>query len=383
MSFELSLKGEIPPRKYIWDRGERASVTGLHVRVTGGKKVFAVFYRTKGGRQRRPSIGDYPSISVGEARRRAALILARVAIGEDPKGNWDGQKLEPTVEEVFAQCMAQYWAPKVSAKWRKDVQNLWDNNLKTKLGGKTLSEIRPSMLRDWQNLLSEKPYAANRSLEVLSRVYSFAIERELIPQGANPCLLVKALPEKKRKRFATPEEIKTILQMLDGAQSQYPQHVAFIYLLIYTGSRPSLIERARWEDLEIFEHEGQTYGALTLAGKNKAKTGDDDTVILPPKAMEVISTLPRVEGKTICGIGLPRKFWNEIRKAAGCEDLWARDWRRTFATVGLSNGVNIGTIGELLNHKSTQTTAIYAKLLPTSRVEAVAAIAKKLEALSK
>ena len=383
MSFEQSLKGELAAGTFIWDRGERASVTGLHVRVAGGKKVFAVYYRTKAGRQRRPSLGDFPSVSVGEARRRAALILARVAIGEDPKGNWDAQKLEPTLDQLFDLTMKTHWQKKASPKWQRDVKNLYDNNLRKRFGGKYLSEISTSSIREWQGLHSQKPYACNRSLEVLSCIYNKAIEREERPQGSNPCLLVKALPEKKRKRFATPEEIKTILAMLDEAQAKRPAPVAFIYLLIYTGSRPSLIERATWEDLEVFEHKGETYGALTLKGKSAHKTGEDDTVILPPKAMEVISSLPRINGQTICGIGLPRKFWNEIRRAAGCEDLWARDWRRTFATVGLSNGVNIGTIGELLNHKSTQTTAIYAKLLPTSRVEAVAAIAAKIDALSK
>jgi hypothetical protein len=78
------------------------------------------------------------------------------------------------------------------------------------------------------------------------------------------------------------------------------------------------------------------------------------------------------------GIKMPRAFWKRIQNETGCKDLWARDLRRTMATVGLSNGVALGVIGKLLNHKSNQTTEIYAKAFETKKIEAVEVIADEL-----
>lgn len=99
--------------------------------------------------------------------------------------------------------------------------------------------------------------------------------------------------------------------------------------------------------------------------------------------MRVIGWLPRVEGMTITGMKMPRTLWRRVREEAGCPDLWVRDWRRTFATLGYSDGVDMWTVGELLNHRSTETTKIYAKMMDTRRLEAVTRIADKIESFSK
>jgi integrase len=91
--------------------------------------------------------------------------------------------------------------------------------------------------------------------------------------------------------------------------------------------------------------------------------------------------LPKREDGLIFGIKMPSHLWRKIRKEAGCEDLWARDSRRTFATIGMSNGVKMDTVSELLNHSSVQTTKTYAKLNGSARSQAVETIASKMNQL--
>jgi integrase len=76
-------------------------------------------------------------------------------------------------------------------------------------------------------------------------------------------------------------------------------------------------------------------------------------------------------------------LWEKVSAEAGCPDLWARDLRRTFATVGMSSGIKMDTISELLNHKSVQTTKLYAKLNDDARVEASSAISNKISEIVK
>lgn len=374
------------PGTTIWDKGEKASVKGLHLRVAAdGKKTFYLYYRTRDTQQqRRPKIGLLGDITLSEARRRAGFIMDQVSIGLDPKGEWDVKRAEMSVQELFEAAWKGYWnAPRFQMSgWGKEANRLYQREIAPTFKSLKLSEVTAVRVRNWHASYAATPYTGNRALSVLARMFRFAEEQEIRKQHSNPCNLVKYFPERKRKRYASKEEIARIFEALEKRAKQRPTAVAFLYLLIFTGSRPRAIERATWEQLKEFEIDGQKYGMLTLEGKATAKTGQEDTVILPPQAMKALNRLPRVEGWTITGINIPSLLWREIRKEAGCEDLWARDWRRTFATVGNSNGMSMSVIGEVLNHRSTQTTKTYAKVLEDKKLETVAAIANQIEAYS-
>lgn len=372
------------PGETLWDKGEKASVKGLHVRVTtDGTKCFYFFYRTKTGQQRKPKLGELGQLTLSEARKLAKAMADRVALGDDPKGGWQEKKAELTVSELFDQCYAKHWDnPRYHLSgWAKQCRWFWDKHLKSEFGHMRLSDVTAVRVRGWHSTYEEKPYNGNRAMEVLSRCFRFAEEQELRPQHTNPCSLVKAHPEKKRKRYATSEEIQKLAAVLERETPNYPAAAAFIYLLIFTGSRPRAIERATWDQLSIFEVNGETHGVLTIFGKSSGKTGQDERVNLPPQAMKAISNLPRVTGGTITGIKMPRHLWRKIRAEVGCKDLWARDWRRTFATVGKSGGTEMGIIGELLNHHTAETTKIYAKVTDEVGVSASTAIANKMSEL--
>jgi len=79
-------------------------------------------------------------------------------------------------------------------------------------------------------------------------------------------------------------------------------------------------------------------------------------------------------GYTARGTGGP------LRQAGGCQDLWARDFRTTFATIGFSSGQSLGIVGDLLGHKSTQTTKKhYAMLMEEPAVQAAGRISATIE----
>lgn len=373
----------LKPGETLYDKGDRASVKGLQIRaMPSGAKDYYLYYRTKARRQRRPKLGSVTEITLGEARRMAREMLTRVAVGEDPQAQSSALRAEMLAGELFTAVLERYWkAEKFKESERaKQVQNFWKNNLERTFAKLKLSEITSPIIREWHLCLQHKPYAANRSLEVLSKMFSFAEEYGIRTPGSNPCSVVSAHKESKRKRFATEEEIRKLADLLELEKEDNPRGVAFLYLLIYSGSRPSAIANAKWSDLQLYEKPSGTYGLLTLRGKTTAETGEDEIVVLPPQAVSIVLSLPRTTDPRILGLSyLPVKLWARVRKKAGCEDLRARDLRRTFATVGLSNGVDIGVIGELLNHRSTQTTKIYARLMQDKKMEAAAQIADQVQ----
>ena len=365
------------PGTLIWDKSHPTlSVKGLHLKVLGpGRASIHLYYRTMNGTQRRPKIGDFPTMKLADARKIAKEWLLEVVRGGDPSKERQEARAELTVKELFDLAMTKHWsAPKYQKSgWAKEVLNLWKNHLAGPFGSLKLSEVTAKMIREWHASLSSTPYAANRSKAVLSKLFSFAELEEIRPQNTNPCALVSDHPEVKRERFATEEEIAAVGAILRREAPQSPAAVAFLYLLILTGSRPRAIERARWEDLEIFEQDCQFFGKLTFDGKSGR-----EVVILPPQAMDALKKVPIVSDGTITGIKMPRRLWGRIREEVGCPDLWARDWRRTFASVGMSSGVAPSVIGELQNHKDAQTRQIYQKLFSETRAGAAYSIAEKL-----
>ena len=372
------------PGGTIKDEGEKASVPGLHVRILPSKRVFMLYYRTKQGVQRRPRLGDFGPMTLGQARAVAKTILDRVARGEDPQGDWNDARSEMTVSELFAHSWASHWdKPRyIDSGWARDVKNLFDRNIKNQLGSYRLSALKREHVIEWHAGFEAVPFAGNRSLEVLTTMFNLAELKGLTPRNTSPCWKVKGFTEKKRKRYASVEEMSRILMILHREKRDNPRAVAFLFLILYTGSRPSALERATWDQLSRAEYDGETMGVLTFAGKGSAESGEEETVIIPPEALAMIDALPRAKNNLILGIKNPRRFWVQVRDEAGCQDLWARDLRRTFATVGMSGGVNKDVIGELLNHSSAETTGIYAQLDMSARMNASSMITDRIKSLT-
>lgn len=359
-------------------------VPGLHCRVFATRKSFYLHYRTKSGRQRKPKIGDLGVVDIDTARDIARDMLAEVAAGRDPMNERQKLRAEMTVAELFDAVYADHWnKPRFRQSGHaRDVKYKWTNHLKAKFGKKRLSDVTAGTIRSWMREKEDTPMVANRSLEILSKLFAWAEEQEIRDQGTNPCRLVTPFREKKRKRYASAEELKAVGQILIRDLDREPKPAAFLLLLMFTGSRPRAIERATLDQLQRVESENGTYGVLTFHGKSSAETGEDEQVLLPPAAMRVVDAIPRDEGDNrLVGMNAPRKYWEKIRKEAKCPDLWMRDLRRTFATVGMSMGMGMDTIGELLNHKSTQTTKVYALLGDTARVDTATGIADRVERL--
>jgi integrase len=219
------------------------------------------------------------------------------------------------------------------------------------------------------------PNQANRMVAVAGKMLTLAERWGWRPVGSNPCQLVERFVERKRRRYATLDELKAIGAAMDK-YAEDPAHVsgvAFLLLLIFSGARPSEIERGTPDMIEV---QGDA-GVLRI---EKGKTGER-AVFLPPQAMRVIARLPK-DRKNLAGrTTVPRALWRLIQKDSGCNDLWARDLRRTFATVALTGGVPIGVVGELLGHKSAQTTKVYAKLMEGGAHAAAASVAGRMEHL--
>jgi integrase len=353
-------------------------VPGLSVRRNPGGWSWMLRYRKRGGAVKRPKIGAYPTISLKDARSLARSWLVRLAGGDDPAVP---PKSEPLLDDLWARCEREHYNR--GTAWDGEAKRIYNVHIKERLGGHRLGAIDYDVVHRLHAGMKALPFQANRALAVLAKMLYLAERWKLRPPGSNPCQYVSRYPEPRRRRYASPAELSAAAAALQAEAIKFPAAVAFIYLLMFSGARPSEIVNATPAMIERTEGGG----VLRI---EQGKTGQRD-VFLPAQAMQVIDRLPKdgiaqrsregvLGAYTITGLaGPPRDVWDRVRKAAGCPDLRMRDLRRTFATIAMSNGVTPGQIGELLGHRSVQTTKIYAKLMESPAHAAAAAVAGKID----
>jgi len=339
------------------------TVPGLHLKVTSTGKRFFLYFRTKGGVERRPKLGDFPIMSLAQARQVAKSFLLLVAMGEDPVASRQSEKSAPTVKDAIDDYEKKHATKRKSGT---AAVALLRKYLEPKLGGEKVAAIEHRHIAKLHDDLGAKtPILANRVVQHASKLFNLCIT----PWGyrtqaqGNPCKGIERNKENKRRRYMTIEEAKAVASRLDHYKAQFPAGVAYIYLLILTGTRRGEVWNAKWEWLDG--------NVLRLPD---SKTGAK-SVYLPPAAMEVLAQLPKTAA-TITGIGPPYKLWYKVRKEAGCPDLRLHDLRHSFASAALASGLSLAQIGELLGHHSTQTTMRYAHLVEDAAHAAVAQTAE-------
>jgi integrase len=361
-------------------------VPGLSVRANASGKSFLLYYRVKAGpnagKPRRPKIGDWGILSLAQARDISRAMLGQVAAGQDLAAERDRAKGQPSMADLWERCTREVWHQ--GKAWDRNVKRLWTALLAPRFGHMLATAVSYTDVQDFHQRLLATPFQANRALAVLSKMLQMAERWGHRTVGSDPTRLVSRYKEPSRRRYAKPIEIAKIGRLIAAEADENPEAAAFLLLLAYSGARPSEIVKAT---PDMLERVGDGGVLRILDGK----TGVRD-VFLPPEAMAVLDRLPRAgvatrraggDGPlTITGLaGVPSKVWARVRKAAGCEDLWARDWRRTFATVGFSSGVDKHIVGGLLGHADPKTTAIYAKLMEDPAHAAAAQIGSRMAGL--
>jgi integrase len=360
------------PSQTMWD----AAVPGFGARRQRGPAVtYFLKYRNEDGCQRWHSIGRHgapwtPDTARAEARR----LLGAVAAGGDPAAERDAQKAAPTVAELAARFLSEHVEAKRKPRTAQEYRRLIEKVILPALGSKRVASVTRADVARLHHARQATPTEANRTLAVLSAMFTFAERLGERPDGSNPCRHVERFREHRRERFLSADELGRLGDTLAG-YSGSPYHVATIKLLVFTGARLGEVLGLRWEWIDF---------DLGEARLPDSKTGAK-TLHLPPPALEVLASLPRIEDEPHVlggrrGTTFIEKPWWVIRAAAGLGDVRLHDLRHAFASVAASSGMGLPIIGKMLGHTQAATTARYAHLASDPVKAAAAAVAGTIAA---
>ena len=189
----------------FWDN----ELTGFGVRVyPSGAKVYVVQSRGPGG-LKRVTVGRHGVISADQARRRAALILARIKAGEDPvAAPLAGGEPGPTVADLAERYYREYVAVRCKPGTAKLHHRVVRKHILPEFGELAVTAVGREHVTDLHYRLRHVPSVANQVIVTLSRMINQAEVWGLAPEGGNPCRFVVKYRQRKRERFLTEDEFR-------------------------------------------------------------------------------------------------------------------------------------------------------------------------------
>jgi len=399
----ITVKGiaNLRPKDKVYEIREG---NGFGIRVyTSGKKCFFLSYKTPSGRRRQTSLGEYPSLSLKQARDKANELRKLIANGIDPveKKRQEREEIIYTVGNLGKIFVERYCKEK-RRSWREDERILNTYILKSKLQSKLAKDVRRRDILNFCDDIARNrgKVMANRVFSFMRTMFSYAVTNEILE--FTPCIAIKRPggEEHKKQRYLKDEEIVKFWHGLDDAYFN-PAVARALKLILLTGQRPGEVCGIASEEIN-----GRWW---TIPGE-RTKNGRDHSVYLTDLALELIGDgegpkfISPFTGRPVhrhhLSQSVRRKFLplskdedkakhipknpesRTYPKRWDFEKFTPHDLRRTCATHLVGLGFNQLLVGHILNHTDQSVTAIYNQYsYDKEKQEAMEAWEKKLKEL--
>jgi integrase len=352
----FSYGGDGKSRDVRWDE----KVPGLGVRIyPSGRKAFVLSYRAHGAK-RLLTLGDYGTLTLETARKKAQQERAKVLEGQDPLQERRQTRAAPTVADLAKDYLERHARPHKRASSVADDVDMLSQKVLPALGTKKVATVSRRDIESLHQSLKGTPYRANRVLALLSKMFSLAIHWGWRPD--NPVIGIPRFPEEKRERWLNEEELAKLLEVLSTHSNQRAANA--VRLLVLTGSRRSEVLSATWEQFDLSRE-------VWTKPSHQTKQNKTEHVPRNKAALQLLTVMRLADpagsylfpgdraGKPLQDI---KGFWSSVCATAGLNNVRIHDLRHTFASHLVSSGLSLEIVGRLLGHSQAATTKRYAHL---------------------
>jgi integrase len=376
-----------------------------------GRKGFILIYRAA-GRQRRMTIGTWPSWSVTAARDEAKRLKRDIDRGEDPMDVRTSARHAPTVEELVERYIDEH-LPKLSASSAKDQASMLRTLVLPEWRSRKVVDITPTDVdrlltkvaagrpRVWKKTVKPitaprafkakrtkpksaptpykpTPVRANRVGEVLRKMFSLAVIWKM--RADNPATAFRKRPETARERFLSFEEIQRLADALSADPDQ--RAAGIIRLCMLTGARCGEARTATFDQFNLDLAIWTKQAAYTKQRRvHRVPISHEAVALIRLRRDAVPKGCPflfpgDVPGQPVVDL---KRFWERMRVQANIPDVRIHDLRHTFASLLVSGGASLEMIGRLLGHTQIGTTQRYAHLIDSPLRAGVNAVGEMLK----
>jgi integrase len=321
-----------------------SEVHGLLLRVyPSGRKVFAFDWR-ENGRQKRTTLGAFPTWTIGKARTHASKLRLKADTGETVVVG-RGSRVADLIEE-WMEVVAVTRRPSTTKVYR----GMIDGYILPAFGRDELKALTRNRIEHWHGRIAQRvPVRANRVLATLSSFLSWCERDRRIDH--NPAKGVRKGTESPRETFLSASEIAAAHKLL--AASNKRSAALALRLLLLTGARVG-------EVLTLDASQIDTDRKIWVKPAAFVKTKRDHIIPLQPEAFKIARQLLEVGVPTYTHV---RYLWDQIKVVIGRPEARVHDIRHSRASSLARAGASLVEIGAVLGHRKAQTTQRYTHLV--------------------
>ena len=241
-----TLKPPATGNKVHWD----SDVAGFGIRITAkGARAFVFNYRTTAGRERRPTIGDWPTWTATDARREALRLRRVVDAGGDPLADVEAIRTAPTMNDL-ADRFEEEHLPRKRPGTATDYRRMLDNWIRPHFGNHDkVADVTFEDIDSLHRKISKAGHQrrANTVVAVLSKMFTLAIKWKM--RSDNPAKGIEKNGEEKRARYMIGDELARLTKALAEHPSKATADI--IRMLLLTGARRNEVLSMRWDDVDL------------------------------------------------------------------------------------------------------------------------------------
>ena len=266
--------------------------------MTAGSKIWRFRYNHPTTNKRtKTTIGNYPEITLAQARQQREEWRALLAQGIDPQTHKARLEREQELAEAntFLAVAEKWRAKKQGEITEKTLAKYWSSlrlHIFPFIGMYPINDIVPPLALIPLQRVEQRNNIdmANRLASYINEILNFAVNGGLIP--FNPCLRMnKTLkqPKKENNPRIKSEELPEFMQALAQANIE-PQTRALIQFQMLTMTRPSEASGAKWAEIDL-------NARLWTIPAERMKAREPHTVPLSTQAVKILEKLQPVTGR--------------------------------------------------------------------------------------
>ncbi|RDB07827.1 tyrosine-type recombinase/integrase [Runella aurantiaca] len=232
---------------------------GLYLEVTpSGTKYWRLKYRLH-GREKRISIGAYPTVSIADARKAKDELKKEISTGTDPVlKRLQAAQTNALSQQLDFKSMAMEWYWKQVPLWKPKhadiIKHRFEKYVFPSLASFPLADIKPlMMLSCLQKIEKTAPDLSRRMKGLCSHVFKYAIATGRAE--SDPTYGLEAAMRKfKRGHYASisVDEFPEFLARLNGYENRVNRQTFLaLKLLLLTFVRTCELVEARWEEINF------------------------------------------------------------------------------------------------------------------------------------
>jgi integrase len=315
-----------------WDASFKAGSFACRV-SRGGTKTFVIKYR-----RRRYTIGQYPTLSLSEARTEARKLLAEFTLGKVRPQSFSFAK----AVELFIEEKKKSRRASTAAAYEGLLNRI---GLSGPVAEITHQEIRRRLTR------IKTPGAYNHHLVALKVFFNWCHRNRYVTD--NPTLGIAKQTTLKKKRVLADEELKAVWSAAEQTEGHFG---IIVKLLILTGQRRNEIAALKGS---YYSHNQQTICLPSELTKNHREhtfpIGSLVSALLIPLPINHDAWLFPARGKSQTPFNGWSKSKQSLDKLANIPHWTLHDLRRTFRTNLGRLKVRPDIAERLVNHISART----------------------------